>query len=267
MPESKQVVLPITGMTCANCVATIERNLKKMDGVQSAVVNLSSERATVAFDPDTLQLQDILGRVERAGYGVAQGEADLAISRLSDDNDARRLEKALGKLEGVLDARVNYPAERARISYIPTVISQAEIRRAVAGAGFEAVELGGQVEDAEGKARQAEIALQTRLLVIGLIFTIPLFLLAMGRDLGLLPMEISHAPWLGWLMFALATPVQFYVGGQYYTGAYKACGMAPQIWTSSLPSARQPRTSTPSRCCSGGSPGTSTLKPPRSSSR
>ena len=51
MAETRHLTLPITGMTCANCVATIERNLKKMDGVQSAVVNLSSERATVEFDP------------------------------------------------------------------------------------------------------------------------------------------------------------------------------------------------------------------------
>src|SRR5512133_461389 len=222
MAENKQVVLPITGMTCANCVATIERNLKKMDGVQSAVVNLSSERATVAFDPGALRLDDIVGRVEKAGYGVATGEAELIIHRLSDDNDARRLEKALRKQEGVAEAQVSYPAERARITYIPTVVSQAELRNIVTANGFEAVELGGQVEDAEAQARQAEIAVQKRLLMVGLIFTIPLFLLAMAMDFDLLPMAIANAAWLGWVMFALATPVQFYVGGQYYRGAYKA---------------------------------------------
>ena len=93
MADTKQMNLPITGMTCANCVATVERNLKKLDGVQSAVVNLSSERATVAFDPFKLGLTDLIARVERAGYGVASGEADLMIKRLADDNDARRLER------------------------------------------------------------------------------------------------------------------------------------------------------------------------------
>ena len=106
MSSTKQLTLPITGMTCANCVATVERNLKKLDGVQSAVVNLSSERATVDFEPAKLQLTDVIARVNRAGYGVATGEADLIIKRLSDDNDARRLEKALAKLEGVLEAQV-----------------------------------------------------------------------------------------------------------------------------------------------------------------
>jgi P-type Cu+ transporter len=63
--------LPITGMTCANCVASVERNLKKENGVQGAIVNLSSERATVEFDPELTGLGDLVARVQRAGYGVA----------------------------------------------------------------------------------------------------------------------------------------------------------------------------------------------------
>lgn len=222
MPESKQLTLPITGMTCANCVATVERNLKKESGVQSAAVNLAAERATVTFDPALTGLDQIVARVRRAGYDVAAADAELVIRRLSDDSDAQRLEKTLAALPGVLSARVTYAAEKAFVRYIPTVISQREIRQAVAGAGFEAVETGGDAVDAEAMARQAEIDQQRRLLIIGLIFTVPLFVLSMSRDFGLLPMAIAHAPWIDWLMFALATPVQFYVGWQYYTGAYKS---------------------------------------------
>jgi P-type Cu+ transporter len=232
MTDTKQLTLPITGMTCANCVATVERNLKKLDGVQSAVVNLSSERATVDFDSAKLGLTEVIARVNRAGYGVATGEADLVIKRLSDDNDARRLEKALTKLEGVLEAQVNFTTEKARVKYIPTIVTQAELRRAVSSAGFEAVELGGEAEDAEAMAREHEINEQRRLLIIGLIFTVPLFLLSMGKDFGLLPDFVyAHTsmggmrdaqPWFGWLMLALALPVQFYVGWQYYVGAFKA---------------------------------------------
>src|SRR5919205_993456 len=93
MSNTKQLTLPITGMTCANCVATVERNLKKLDGVQSAVVNLSSERATVDFEPGKLGLADMIARVNRAGYGVATGEADLIIYKLSADNDTYPLAK------------------------------------------------------------------------------------------------------------------------------------------------------------------------------
>ncbi len=232
MSDTKQLTLPITGMTCANCVATVERNLKKMDGVQSAVVNLSSERATVDFDTTKLVLTDVIARVQRAGYGVATGEADLVIKRLSDDNDARRLEKALAKLDGVLESQVTFTTEKARIKYVPTIVTQAELRRVVSSAGFEALELGGEAEDAEAKAREHEINDQRRLLIIGLIFTVPLFLLSMGKDFNLLPAFVysenvmdgmrEAQPWFGWLMLFLALPVQFYVGWQYYVGAFKA---------------------------------------------
>lgn len=222
MTETKQITLPITGMTCANCVASVERNLKKEDGVQTAAVNLSSERATVEFDTSLVGLEDLVGRVQRAGYGVATGEADLYIKRMSDDNDARRLEKNISQLEGVMEVSVNFSSERARVRYIPTIISQVEIRRAITQAGFEAVIMGGEAEDAEQKARDAEIAQQRRFLIIGLVFTVPLFLISMARDLGLLPIWLSQASWMNWVMWALATPVQFYVAKDYYMGAYKA---------------------------------------------
>ena len=222
MTEQKHLVLPITGMTCANCVASVERNLKKEKGVESAVVNLSSERATIVFDPQLTQLPAIIQRIERAGYGIAEGEADLAIKRMSDDNDARRLEKLLSAIEGVSDVRVNFINERAHLRYVPTLVSQMDIRRAVTAAGFEVLETGGESEDAEGMARQKEIDQQKQLLIIGLIFTIPLFILAMSSDLGLLPMNIAHSAWIKWVMLFLSIPVQFYVGWQYYVGAYKS---------------------------------------------
>ena len=163
----------------------------------------------------------MIARVNRAGYGVATGEADLIIKRLADDNDARRLEKALLNLEGVLEAQVNYATEKARVKYVPTIITQAELRRAVASGGFEALEFGGEAEDAEAQAREHEINEQRRLLIIGLILTVPLFAFSMLRDLGLLGMW-AHDTWVNYILMLVAAPVQFYVGWQYYVGAYKS---------------------------------------------
>jgi len=219
--KKRQLTLPITGMTCANCVATVERNLKRLNGVEAAAVNLSSERAMVEFDASQLGLEDLITRVEKAGYGVATGVADLAIKRLVDDNDARRLEQALSKLEGALDVHVSLATERVRVRYIPTLVSQAEMRSLISRAGFEVLETGGEAQDVEAAARQKEIDHQRTLLIVGLLFTVPLFLFSMGRDLGLLGMW-AHSPWALWGMMVLATPVQFYVGWQYYVGAFKA---------------------------------------------
>jgi len=223
MSNTKQLTLPITGMTCANCVATVERNLKKLDGVNSAVVNLSSERATVDFDSAKLGINDFIARVNRAGYGVATGDAELIIKNLSDDNDARILESALLKLDGVLEATVNVANEKAKIKYIPTIITQAEIRQAIKNKSFEVVELGNETEDAEAKARDHEIKYQLNMLILGLVFTLPLFVYSMSLDFGLIPTNAGHVSFTAQLfMWFLATPVQFIVGGQYYVSAFKA---------------------------------------------
>ena len=222
MSNVNQITLPVTGMTCTNCAATIERNLKKLPGVETANINLANERAAVAFDPEQLSQTDIIDRIEYVGYGVATARAELPIRGLSDNNDARVLEHALDRLEGVLSASVNYGTERASVAYIPTLVSQGDIRRAAKTTGFEAVEVVGDLQDAERAAREKEIAHQRHLLTVGIIFALPTFLLSMARDFSLLPTTIAEAVWFPWLLGVLATPVQCYVGRQYYIGAYKS---------------------------------------------
>ncbi len=225
--STKVVTLPISGMTCANCVATIERNMKRLDGVETASVNLATERSTVGFDPGKLRLHDIIVRIEKSGYGVPFGELRIPVRRMADDNDARRLEKALISDDGVVDAHVAFASEQAFITYIPTIIQPADLRHHINALGFEALDVASG--DAERDAREREIAQQRRLLGVGLVLTLPLFLASMTRDLlhgvsnfqGLMP-EFFHWADLNWIFLALATPVQFYVGRHYYSGAYKA---------------------------------------------
>ena len=219
---TKQYSLPITGMTCANCVSTVERNLKKVPGVRMAQVNLSSERAAVDFDPNQANLGSMLERIHRAGYDVATGEADLAFNNLDDVNDVKRLEKALYALDGVLEVNASIANERAKVRYVPTLVNQADLRQASQEAGFNLLEQSGETQDAERAARQAEIGKQRRLMWIGVAFSVPLLIISMARDLGLLPMSLAMAPWMEWLFFALATPVQFYVGLSYYINGYKS---------------------------------------------
>src|SRR5574340_9937 len=187
MPQSRQLTLPITGMYCANCVSTLERNLKKVGGVHQANVNLASERAVVEFDPNEARLEDMVAKIERAGYGVAAGVADISLKRLGDDNDARRIERLVRELDGTLEVQVNLPLEAVRVKYVPTILSHADIRDALSKAGFEPLEAVGGADDAEAEARRKELATQRRLLILGLVFTVPLFVLSMTLDLGWLP--------------------------------------------------------------------------------
>jgi P-type Cu+ transporter len=222
MTESKQVVLPITGMTCANCVATIERNVKKLPGMETAVVNLASERATLEFDPALLSVDKIIEKVEKVGYGVAKAEDVFLISRLGDSNDALRLENNLKKLTGITNVTVNLAEEKVHVYYIPTILTKSEISKAIKAAGFTNTAQDLANVDSEAIARQDEVAKQKRLLIVGLMLTIPLFTISMLRDLGVITVSMDSRGWLDYLLLILATPVQFYVGWQYYVGAYKA---------------------------------------------
>ena len=222
MKITRQVVLPVTGMTCANCVATIERNVKKIPGVVDAVVNLSNERATIDYDPDLVQIDNVTDRIEKVGYGIATGELDISLLRFGDNNDARRLEKLLLSTDGITQGTVNISTEKVRVKFIPTVISQNEIFKLLKDAGFETLDSERSGIDTEGEARRIEIEKQKHLLIVGIVFSVPLFVLSMAGDLGLLPESITHSSWIKLVMLALALPVQFYVGWQYYVGAFKA---------------------------------------------
>lgn len=222
MDKLKIVVLPVTGMTCANCVATVERNINKLDGVNKTVVNLVTERATVNYNPEMVDLPQIIAKVKRAGYGVAQGDISYFVPQLTDHQDGLRLEKAIRILDGVTSATANVTTSKVNVRYIPTVVLTEQIQNAITENGFEAISLAEDSSQVEVRARAAETRKQKHLLTVGLVLTIPAFLISMSRDFGLLPHMIADAQWLNLLLLLLVTPVQFYVGWQYYVGAYKA---------------------------------------------
>ena len=107
MENKNQISLPVTGMTCANCVSSVERNLKKIEGVDTVNVNLTTERATVEFNPRLTNVDAFVSRIERAGYGIAVGEADFIVKRISDDNEAKLIERSMIDLAGITDVKVN----------------------------------------------------------------------------------------------------------------------------------------------------------------
>ena len=152
--STRQLTLPITGMTCANCAATVERALCRTEGVTGASVNYATERAVVELSRGGPTLEDLSIAVERVGYGVLQADPD-------------------------------------------------------------------ELDDIEAAARQRELQNQTRKFWIGVGFAGPLFVLSMARDFGFLG-SWAYAHWVNWLMFVLASPVQVYVGWDYYVGGWKA---------------------------------------------
>jgi Cu+-exporting ATPase len=223
MMTPQTLILPITGMTCANCAMNISRGLKKLPGVADANVNFAAEQASVDFDPQSTTPADIVQQVEKLGFSVTTSRIDFAVTGMTCANCAMNVERALGKrVPGVVDASVNFAAERATVHYLPSMVTPDDLMTAVEKAGFGAlIQTDGEPEDVEAEARQREISDQTRKFMVGVIFALPLFVASMARDFGLTG-PWSHQPWVNWLFLCLATPVQFYTGWDYYVSGLKS---------------------------------------------
>jgi Cu+-exporting ATPase len=220
----KNINIPVTGMSCANCALAIEKAVKKVTGVKAASVNFATEQASLSFDPDQVQVEKLVQKIQDAGYGVAKTTVDIPVTGMTCANCAMTIERTLKKkVPGVVNASVNFASERASVEYIPSLTGIEEMIQAIERAGYGAIRPDDTLEgdDAELQARRAEIKDQTAKFAVGLVFTIPLFILSMGRDFGLLG-AWAHAPWVNWLFLVLATPVQFYTGWDYYSGGFKS---------------------------------------------
>ncbi len=219
----QEVQLPIGGMTCASCVRRVEKALAKVAGVQSAGVNLATERATVTYDPATVDLPRLREAVESAGYTVPMAEAILPIEGMTCASCVRRVEKSLAKLPGVENVGVNLATEQATVHFNPAMVGRGEFQQAVERAGYglrpvatAAVAGPAQpVGDADAERRQHEITVLRNRFVLSLAAGV---LIMAGMFLPLpWPMEQRY-----WAMFLLATPVQFWAGWGFYTAAWRA---------------------------------------------
>ena len=221
---SEHVTFPITGMSCANCAMNIERTLNKLQGVQNTNVNFAAEQALVSFDPGKIQVNDIVKAIQDTGFGITAAKVELPITGMTCANCAMNIERTLNRrVPGVITVSVNFASERATVQYLPMLTNLETIVDAIQNAGFGAIlpDEDTEEEDVEQGARRLEIANQTRKFLVGLVFTVPLFVWSMARDFGLLG-SWSHALWVNWIFWALATPVQFYTGWDYYTGGWKS---------------------------------------------
>lgn len=218
---TQTVSFKIEGMTCAACSSRVEKGLNKLDGVEAANVNLAAEKATVMFNPDKIQPSQIRKKVEDLGYkAIAGKKAELKLVGMTCAACAARIEKKLNSLDGVYNAAVNFAVERASFEFNPDLISLKEIEKAVNNLGFEAFVVGDEAVDREKEARENEMAFQRRRLIISAILSGPLLFFMIFEWIGIhLPMSMRT---MHWASFILSTPVQFYVGWQFYTGSYKA---------------------------------------------
>ncbi len=222
MTEQK-IALPVRGMTCASCVVHVERALEKVEGVEEVHVNLATEKAVVAFRLDHASLDDRRPPPPAPGYEVPTETITLPIGGMTCASCVAHVEKALSKTPGVLEAHVNLATERATVTFIPGVSGLADLKQAVADAGYEVLESpeGGALleeegeDEAERKMRQARFRMR-----VAWLFTAPIILWMLAEMVFDVTWPNETIFNLG--MILLALPVLFWVGRRTYRSGLTA---------------------------------------------
>ncbi len=202
--------IQVTGMTCATCAATIEKALSGTEGVEQANVNFASEQVSVTYDPARIDLAKIKDVIHDLGYGVATKKSIFPVTGMTCASCVARVEKALSEVPGVVSASVNLASEKATVEYSDSV-TFATLRDAVRDAGYDLGTEAKVLQDVTD-ASQKEINSVKKRFVFAAIFA------AVIMVLSLLP----PFPFHGYLLWLLATPVQFWAGLRFYRGAWGA---------------------------------------------
>lgn len=210
----------LTGMTCATCADTIQRSLADLQGVESANVNLATERATVVYDPETVDVEKMRIVVKDAGYDAIINEVTISIGGMTCASCSQTVEEALLALEGVHSAVVNLATEKVRVKYDPQRVRVGQLKKAIEEAGYEVLEA--ETVDAEREARKKEMLRQKRMLLLALAFSVPTFVLSMTTMFTSLGEQQWAMDYGNYVLFVLATPVQFIAGYRFYVGTWKA---------------------------------------------
>lgn len=218
--KTERIDLPIVGMTCASCASGIQNGLSELPGVDKANVNFATSKATVQFNPEKVNSEDLVKSVKQSGYRVGTASVVLPIQGIKCASCVSTIEKTLLQKNGITKASVNLSTEKARVEYIPSEINPGEIAKVIEGAGYKVIQVPQEekLEDVEEILREKENKkLKTKFLA-GLILGIVIFFGSMPHWFPWIPKILNNF----FVLWAVATPVQFWIGWQFYKGAWRA---------------------------------------------
>ncbi|MFQ3293860.1 MAG: Cu+-exporting ATPase [Halobacteriales archaeon] len=229
---TRTVRFDVGGMSCANCSSTVGSSLEALEGVDEANVNYATDDASVTFDPDLVGLDEIFAAVSNSGYAPQSETITVAVTDMSCSNCSEAVQEALDGTDGVVDADVNFATDEAQVEYVPGAVAQSDLYEAIESAGYSPVredDSGGEGtgEDVEAKrdaARKEEIRKQLRLTLFGALLSAPMLFFIADKFLlgGSVVPETVFGLKIGWVEFALATPVQYFLGREFYRNSYTA---------------------------------------------
>ncbi|NTW04761.1 MAG: copper ion binding protein, partial [Peptococcaceae bacterium] len=213
--------IQIFGMNCSACAVKIEKVLTALPGVVSANVNLTTEKATVVFDPSIIAFNIILEAITGTGYRIAQEKIQLLIGGMNCSACSTRIERALTALPGVQKVNVNLVAGKAALTISNNELSIEKILRTISDLGFSAHLVQEEMVLDLEKEREKELIRQKGMLFLAGLLSAPLFIYMIAMLLNI------NWPWLffihnNYFQLALAAPVQLIAGWQFYKDSYRA---------------------------------------------
>ncbi len=222
--KEKKLKLDLGGMTCATCALKIEKQLNKQPGVSKAVVNFGLESAFIDFDPNTIKPVDLIEAVKDIGYKANLSRIELQVEGLNNEEQANQVREEISKLNGINSAFVNYQTGLARVEYNSEEITPKDIINTIKKLSFNAYETL-SAKDKQEMERQKEIKDYKRRFMLSLIFAIPVIVFSWLHMIPLLNEAImlifGGSPFIfRFFLFLLTTPIQFYIGSNFYKGAY-----------------------------------------------
>ena len=227
--NTREVSLPIGGMTCVACVAHVEHALQDTPGVVSATVNLATERAAVLLEADSLPLEALQDAVADAGYSIETVDTTLNVGGMTCAACVLHVEHALARVTGVTGASVNLATERARVSYVPGLAGAADFREALEDGGYRLEGIEGDARDTAAELERLSRTREIRHYRDRCAFAVSAGILLMLGSMHFLPwtgflydLRLGPVPVWYWLLWVLATPVQFWAGWPFYASGIPA---------------------------------------------
>ncbi|AXV41053.1 heavy metal translocating P-type ATPase [Methanobacterium sp. BAmetb5] len=213
--SKKKAEIKISGMHCASCALNVEKTLQGLEGVEEAQVNFGTEKATVEYDPEKVELQKLEKSVEEAGYGVVNQQVVIKVGGMTCAMCVQAIEGVLKKIDGISQVNVNLAAEKAYVTYNPQMTSVTEMKEAIENLGYEYLGVEGELqEDQEEKLREADLKDKRNRFIVAFAFSIPLMVLMYSGIM--LPFNMSY------FMLAVTILPFIYVSYPIFSAAYRS---------------------------------------------
>lgn len=207
--------IKIAGMHCASCALNVEKSLNKLEGVAKAQVNFGTEKATVEYDANKVELQELEDTVEEAGYGVVNEKAIIKIGGMTCAMCVQAIEGVLKKIDGISAVTVNLAAEKAYVTYNPQMTSVNEMKDAIENLGYEYLGLEGEISgDREDKLREADLKGKRNRFIVAFAVSIPLMILMYAGVM--MPFNMAY------FMLAVTILPFIYVSYPIFSAAYRS---------------------------------------------